>query len=57
MYINCMHHKKKSPNNSTHNVSFETYMQFFELCDKYHFVKKNPYIKVYHYLLYFKEID
>jgi hypothetical protein len=28
MYINIIHHKKKSPKNFIHNLSFEVYMQF-----------------------------
>ncbi len=38
MYINIIHHKKNSPNNSIHNLSFEIYIQYFKLCDGHYFV-------------------
>jgi len=52
MYINIIHHKKNSPKNFIHNLTFEIYMQFFQIlwqvlfCHKY-----TPYIQVFHYLL------
>jgi len=30
--------KKNSPKNSIHNLSFEVYVQFYKLYDKYYFV-------------------
>jgi len=38
MFINIIHHKKKTPKNSIHNPSFEIYIQNFKLYDKYYFV-------------------
>jgi hypothetical protein len=55
MYINIIHNIKKSPKNSTHNLSFEVYMQFFQtlwhvlFCHKY-----IPYIQVFQFVLDFK---
>jgi hypothetical protein len=31
-------YQKNSTNNSTHDFSFEIYMQIFKLCDAYYFV-------------------
>jgi len=38
MYIDIIHHKKNSLENSIHNRSFEVYIQIFKPCDKYYFV-------------------
>jgi len=48
MYINIIHHKKKSPKNSIGNPSFEVYIQIFKLCDKYYLVAN-----IFHMLKFF----
>jgi hypothetical protein len=43
---------KNSPKNSTHNLSFEIYVQFFQILSQVLFCNKyTPYIQFFHYLL------
>jgi hypothetical protein len=58
MVLDLIHvlNKWNSPKNSTHNLSFEAYMQVFQIlwhvlfCHKY-----IPYIQVFHYFLNLKK--
>jgi hypothetical protein len=53
MCINITYHQKNPLQNSTYNLSFEVYMQFFILSDVYFFDTNISYVQVCKFLLRF----